>query len=140
MNIRALLHRGGSIALGRWMLIPGLIPITPAIIAKDSEPVNPVRDLQDRHTRDLSCQTVVAFIVAATCRSSAYASRSPFREKKKGKRGHRVLPHDQPAVTTIRSVLGGDLKILINSRTRISLPSNEFPRWIDGGDGGDDGK
>jgi len=76
---RALLHRGGG-----SMLIPGLIPIIPAIIPKNSEPVNPVHNLQDRYTRDLSCQTVVAFIVTATCRSRVYSTRSsvPFWEKK----------------------------------------------------------
>lgn len=100
------------------MLIPGLIPITAAIIAKDSEPVNPVRDLQDRHTRDLPCQTVVAFIVAATCRSSVYSSRSPvpFREKRNAATVHpRTINR---LVTTTRNVLESDLKILINSRTR----------------------
>jgi len=127
---------------GGSMLIPGLIPIIPAIIPKNSEPVNPVHNLQDRYTRDLSCQTVVAFIVTATCRSRVYSTRSsvPFWEKKKTRL--MCIPTRSNSWQRRREIFSRkrDLKILINSRTRVSFRLNEFSRWIDGSDDGDDGK
>lgn len=89
----------------------------------DFEPVNPVRESRDRRTRDLSCQTVIAFIA---CRDTLVdpafiprVSRRPSEKKRETR--PRASPVIRPANNDDakrETFSRGGLKILINSHTR----------------------